>query len=62
MATQTYWALTAIGVFVALLFVIKSLVASDARLAVARGSLVVCTEFNFRAAHLQCLGRRGFGG
>lgn len=62
MATQTYWALTAIGVFVALLFGIKSLIVSDARLAVDRGSLAVCTEFKDRAAHLLCSGRRGFGG
>lgn len=62
MATQTYWALTAIGVCVALLLGIKSLIVSDARLAVDRGSLAVCTEFNDRAAHLLCSGWRGFGG
>lgn len=62
MATQTYWALTATAMLVALMLFLTSLIASDARLAVERGSPVSCAEFKDRAAHLLCAGRNGFGG
>lgn len=60
MATQTYWTLAATVMFVTLILILKSLIASDVRLTTERSS-AACAEFKDRAAHLQCSGRIGFG-